>query len=172
MREPIEHLYFNWLCAKVLPGSGSAYHKLMVILHKTEFVWVVPADRHRASEGIYLREDFLSESGLESELAWREEPCSMLELLIGFAKRASFQTGASVKTWFWDFMENLNLIEYRQVSKKDRLVIADILDSFIWRQYDPSGRGGLFPLDSTPNDQRNVEIWYQFAEYVLEHSLI
>ena len=172
MGEPIENLYFNWLCAKVLDSGSSAYEQLMVVLHKTEFVWFVPEDRRRASEGRYLREDFLRETNLEPELPWYEEPCSMLELLVAFAKRAAFQNEAPVQEWFWEFMHNLGLDEFRRVSDADLPVIEDIIDTFIWRQYEPNGVGGILPVYSSPNDQRKVELWYQLAEFITERGLL
>ena len=172
MGEPIENLYFNWLCAKVLDGGGgSSYIDLLVILHRTEFVWVVPADRHRISEGKDLRDNFLTESRMEEDPQWEMEPCSVLEMLVAFCNRLSFQTGAPPKSWFWELMTNLELNEYVRVSNRDQKVIDDILYSFIWRQYDPDGRGGLFPLGRTQNDQRKIEVWYQFAEYATERGL-
>jgi hypothetical protein len=172
MRAPFDELYFNWLCAKVLkPGRGSTYIDFLAILHRTEFVNVVYLDRHRTSEGIDLRLDFRDECDIALEPDYRDEPCSVLELLIAFAKRLEFQTRQPVRRWFWEFMENLNLTGYTQVSAEDEVVIMDILDTWIWRQYEPNGQGGLFPLMETPNDQRKVELWYQFAEYAKERRL-
>jgi len=171
MVEPIENEYFNWLCAKVLDSSTNNHYTLLGILHRTEFVWVVPADKHRAQDGIELRTYFLNETGVESDPLWKGGPCSVLEFLIAFANRASFQTDIPVKEWFWEFMNNLKLDEFRQVSDDDVYVIEDILYTFIWRQYEPNGYGGLFPLNETRNDQRKIEVWYQFSEYVHERGL-
>lgn len=171
MREPIENEYFNWLCAKVLEVGANNFYDLLRILHTTEFVWVVPADRHRARDGVELREDFAMEVGIERDLEWEMAPCSMLEFFIAFAKRASFQTDMPVKDWFWEFLVNLKLDGYSRVFDSDRPVIEDILYNFIWRQYDPSGDGGMFPMMQTRNDQRKIEIWYQFSEYVQDRGL-
>jgi len=171
MGADIENLYFNWLCAKVLEIEVRNYYDLMIILHRTEFVWVVPADSHRAEDGIELRIDFLRETQIERDNVWESEPCSVFEMLVAFAKRSEFQTDIPLRTWFWEFMNNLKLDEFRQVSKRDSYVIEDILYTFIWRQYDPSGDGGLFPISRTQNDQRKIEIWYQWSEYVIDRGL-
>ena len=171
MGEPIENLYFNWLCAKVLDHEVRNYHELMRILHRTEFVWVIPSDQNRAADGVELRTDFLRESRVERDLAWESEPCSMLEFLIALAKRAEFQTDIPMKTWFWEFMNNLRLDEYRHITGRERYIVEDILHAFIWRQYDPSGYGGLFPISRTHNDQRQIEVWYQLAEYLKDRGL-
>jgi len=171
MNEPIENNYFNWLCTKVLERGNSNYADLLVILHKTEFVWVVPADRNRAQDGIELRTNFEREMRLGHDIEFENMPCSVLEMMVAFAKRASFQTYIPTKKWLWEFISNLKLDEFRRVSDQDIHLIDDILYSFIWRQYDSNGYGGMFPMCSPKKDQRKVEIWYQFAEYVHEHGL-
>lgn len=170
MDEPIEGLYFNWLCAKVLSVEIPIYYELMRILYGTEFVWLVPGDQNRADDGLELREDFLRETTLYSDPEWFNSECSILEVLIAFAKRARFQTGTPTKEWFWEFLTNLGLDEFRQVSKTDRLVIDDILHDFVWRTYNSNGHGGIFPLRWPKHDQREVEIWYQFTDYLIDQG--
>jgi hypothetical protein len=172
MDEPIEEAYFNWLCAKVLSPYINNYHDLMRILHRTEFVWFVPGDRNRKEDGVELREHFLNETRFEGSSDWRNELCSVLEVLIAFANRASFQIDIPPSDCFWLFMENLNLKEYRQIAPTELSIIEEILYDFIWRTYDSHGCGGLFPLDEPEEDQRDVEIWYQFCAWVDEKALI
>jgi hypothetical protein len=69
-------------------------------------------------------------------------------------------------------MTNLGLEEYRHVARSDRRVIEDILDIFVERKYDPNGYGGLFPLRCPKHDQREIEIWYQFNEYLEDQGLM
>lgn len=164
MTEPIEGLYFNWLCAKVVDSNLD--RNLMVILYRTEFVWIIPGDQNRAEDGLELRQEFLTETRNEIEDEWEREPCSVLEFLIAFAKRASFQMETPVKDWFWIFLENLGLSDFRHQTIIDKRRVEHILHDFIWRQYDHRGFGGLFPLPHTRNDQRDVEVWYQFQEWV------
>ncbi len=172
MSEPIDYEYFGWLCAKVSSPHTRVYDDLMRILFQTEFVWVVPGDRNRAEDGLELKEHFLNETKCEQDPLWFNEPCSIFEFLIAFAQRASFQTDTPVSDWFWTFIKNLDLIDYQHVSKEDALVIEEILYSFIWRTYEINGAGGLFPLDDPKEDQRKVEIWYEFCAWVDEKELI
>lgn len=176
MGEPIEIKYFNWLCTKVLEKNKQEYRALMEILFETEFVWVVPADKHRVADGLELRynyiRDNISKRDRVREHTLEEIPCSVLEVLLAFAKRANFQTDIPVKTWFWEFMTNLGLDKYNQVSRRDEEEIEEILYTFIWRIYEPDGTGGIFPMSQTHNDQREIEIWYQFAEYIDERGLL
>lgn len=172
MSEPIEMLYFDWLCAKVLERNGERYQSLMKILFRTEFIWVVSADRHRVSDGLELREDFRLDKELGNHAEFENMPCSVLEVLISFADRASFQTGKSARKWFWIFITNLALDPFEEVHDNDVPLIEEILYTFIWRIYPPNGEGGLFPMHQTRNDQREIEIWYQFCEYVEDRGLL
>lgn len=172
MEEPIEELYFNWLCAKVLDVNVPIYLDLMRILYRTEFVWKIHADSNRYEDGLELRDDFVRVSGFYREDTWYHEPCSVLEMLIAFAQRAHFQTDRPVRDWFWEFIQNLGLDEFRQVSEEDRPIIDDILHDFVWRTYEPNGHGGMFPMRWPKEDQREVEIWHQFFEYLDEQGLL
>ena len=77
-----------------------------------------------------------------------------------------------VSKWFWEIMANLKLDEYRRVSHSDAREIEEILYNFIWRLYESDGLGGMFPIREPQRDQREVEIWYQFSEYLIERGLV
>lgn len=172
MREPIESEYFNWLCAKVVETRTPIYGDLLRILYETEFTWIVPGDKNRAEDGVELRVDFLRASDWAMDASWLNQPCSVFEAIFAFANRASFQTDTPAKDWFWEFITNLDLGEYRQVSAIDQVRIEDILQTFIWRTYDESGYGGMFPLRWPKRDQRKEELWYQFCDYLDDRGLI
>lgn len=170
MNEPIENDYFNWLCAKVL-GESREYSQLMEILFGTEFIWIIPADEHRVEDALELRHDFLRMRSIKKH-SLDAIPISVLEVFITFADRASFQTDRPAKDWFWEFLSNLGLDQFRYISESDVPVIEDVLHTFTWRIYEPNGYGGMFPMDHTHNDQREIEIWYQFCEYVTSKGLV
>jgi hypothetical protein len=172
MEEPIESEYFNWLCDLVLESNEIGYNDLLVILHRTEFVWIIPKDRNRADEGVELREYFLRDHPALMNCPWEWQGCSVLEMLIGLAKRAEFQTDIPLKVWFWEFITNLRLEEFRRGANSHASIIDDILYAFIWRQYEPSGYGGIFPISRTNKDQRKQELWYQFCEYVEDRGIL
>lgn len=171
MEEPIEESYFNWLCAKVL-SNHSNHLALMRILMQTEFAWVILGDKNRAEDGLELREYFLTETGLDPEQGFFDPVCSLLEMFIAFSDRASFQTEIHPKDWFWTFMRNLGLDEFSRVTGSDSSKIDDILHTFTWRTYDPDGHGGMFPLRSPMRNQKEVEIWYQFCDYLVDQGLL
>lgn len=173
MSEPIEESYFNWLCAKVKKSPFPLYLDLFKILYRTEFIGLMPGDENRAEDGKELREDFIRETQCGSIFDWDPLGCSVLEMLVAFSNRAWFLTEKPSTDWFWIFVENLRLSEYRHpISNKDaQMIEQEILYDFIWRMYKANGDGGLFPMRWPQTDQRSVEIWYQFCEYVDEEGL-
>lgn len=171
MDEPIDNLYFDWLCAKVIE-PGPNYLELFRILHSHIFPDVNRLDENRVADAKELRETFLEEWSLVAPPGWLTDNCSVFEILIAFSERAAFQIEMSTQEWFWQFITNLRLDDYRRVTASDKYVIYDILDSFVLRKYRPNGDGGLFPLRRPQRDQREVEIWYQFCDYVDDNGLL
>jgi hypothetical protein len=174
VNEPIEDVYFDWLCAKVRQDNTPNYLELFRILHSHIFTPVVREDENRVEDAKELREYFLSETGLYPEVGpgWVNQECSVLEVLIAFSGIAEFEIEMSAREWFWQFITNLRLEDYRRASFSDREAICDILDRFVMRDYEPNGDGGLFPLRRPKRDQREVEIWYQFCDYVDDNGLL
>lgn len=173
MTEPIESTYFNWLVAKVMrlenPTPSLTFWKLLEQLHKTEFVWLVPNDDNRVQDGLDLRPEYLREAHLDEDLLFNGLGCSVLEMLIAFARRIEFDTDEPLSDWFWIFIEHLGLSQYNDAAF-DELIVTDILTVFIWRTYGPDGVGGMFPIRHPKHDQRKVEIWYQFCEWAAEQQ--
>jgi hypothetical protein len=176
MEEPLDEVYFNWLYTKVasveVPTPSLTYYTLLGALHSTEFVWLVTGDDNRASDGLELRREFYREyeAAYHETLPWMNIGCSVLEMLISFARRAEFQTDIPTRDWFWVFLENLQLADLNDAQQDVNLICAEIMDQFLWRTYRSSGEGGMFPLRYSANDQRKVEIWYQFCEYLVDQE--
>lgn len=175
MDEPIEELYFNWLYSKVayadVPTPSTSYWTLLRDLHATEFVWLIPGDENRAQDGLDIRMQFLTQSHLDQDPPWSDIGCSVLEMLIAFARRADWQIELGEREWFWVFLSNLGLDELNDASGNITQQVSEITDRLVWRTYSREGRGGMFPLKRTKNDQRKVEIWYQFCEYLVDQDL-
>jgi hypothetical protein len=174
MNEPLENLYFNWLCAKVIRLENStpslSYDTLLRTLHNTEFVWLITADQNRAEDGVELRIEFLLEADIPDHPEWRKLGCSLLEMLIAFSRRAKFMTDIPADEWFWMFIGNLGLLGCNDASGVTPEEISEVLLRLIWRQYEFNGRGGLFPIERPSHDQTKVEIWYQFCEYLVDQE--
>lgn len=168
--------YLDWLYKNIGPlrnrNPARSYWMLACALFRKEFVWQVPNDDNRVEDGRELRDIFLAEMGLEGDHVWLEEGCSMLEMLIALSRRLDFETEDTAFEWFWILCDNLELRPYVDETFSDdfNVDVDLILDRVIERTYKTNGRGGLFPLQYPNGDQREVEIWYQMAAYLMEND--
>lgn len=172
MSQPLDESYFQWLCDQVgaleAKDPSRTYWRLLKLLFTKEFVWVVANDGNRIEDGKELRYEFVDQSGLNDvDQHWMQLGCSMLELMIGLSRRLAFEAEGEPRDWFWTLAWNAGLVSHNDSHCNDRMV-GDILDRIIWRTYHSNGRGGFFPLQRPPHDQRKVELWYQLNAYIIE----
>lgn len=174
MDEPIEEVYFNWLYSKVasvdVPTPSNSYWTLLRDLHTTPFVWMVQGDDNRREDGLDVRREFHNQFHVDRNDPWMNIECSVLEMLIAFSRVAEFNSDLSARDWFWIFMRNLGLDELSDACCDITRQVSEVMDIFIWRTYRRNGRGGLFPIKRPEHDQRQVEIWYQFCEYLIDQE--
>lgn len=173
MDGPLDELYLSWLYSQVddhrVTDPSRTHWRLFTQLYKKEFVWFIPNDDNRIADGTALRYEFVDQSGLgDVDIGWIHLGCSMLELLIGLARRLSFEAGREPSDWFWNLLHNLGIDHFNDRETRGDGYIDEVLDRVIWRTYEPNGNGGLFPLRYPSKDQRDVELWYQLNAYVLE----
>lgn len=168
----LDDRYLTWLYGQVAEvktrKSSKTYWDLLRQLYCTEFAWFVPNDDNRAEDGRELRFEWASVEDVELPDHWLRLGCSFLEMLIGLARRLEFQTDESCEHWFWQLINNMGLLGCHDRSNFGEQDVEERTSSVIWRTYDYDGNGGLFPLRSASRDQRQVEIWYQFCEYLLQ----
>lgn len=177
----INQRYFEWLCDLVHVDQGDkTWWILMRDLHAKVFYSLVPHDENRAWDGLELREDFMKELWYP-KYAEIEGECSVLEMLIGLARRIDFETSDPYSEnqtdrtvyWFWEMIDNLGLMPFDDESYIDNggmHFVYGILKRLVNRKYKRNGSGGLFPLEHPRKDQREVEIWYQMSAYLLERE--
>lgn len=175
--------YFEWLCEMVhVDQIDRSYWILMRDLHNKKFVSFIPHDENRAYDGLELREDYLREIWY-SKYEEIEGECSVLEMLIGLARRIDYETtdpydnDTTDKTvyWFWEMIDNLGLLQFDDesyVELNGTHYVNSIIDVFVKRKYKRNGLGGLFPLEKSHKDQRRIEIWYQMSAYLNEHQAV
>lgn len=172
MNEQVESAYFNWLAHFFVDtrnhDQSVSFWNLFRILHGTEFVWILPMDENRADDGKDLRKQFILLSGVKDDPEWRDMPCSMLEMLVAFARRCEEATEVPARDWFWEMLRNLGLSELSDAVEIEPQDVAWILEQFMAREFDDHGNGGMFPLNTPKRDQRNVDIWYQFCDYLAD----
>lgn len=176
--EELDEQYLDWLYTQIAPVRTRArahnWRRLCEQFYGTIFVAIVPHDENRIADGRDLRYEFLAErEDLQGDLDWMRSPCSMLELFIILARLLAFEMDDAPIVWFWHLVEGLGLKqfndrEYYEHPDHVEEVVSSILDRVIWRNYEPNGRGGLFPLRNPDRDQRKVELWYQLNAYLLE----
>jgi hypothetical protein len=166
--------YLTWLysqVAEVRPRKSSrTYWYLLRQLYSTEFAWLIPNDDNRAEDGQALRSEWASQQDTTVDGEWLSLGCSFLEMLIGVSRRLEFEAGGEASSWFWHLIENMGLLGFNDRSKFSPEHVEDRTSAVIWRTYDYSGNGGLFPLRDATQDQRRVEIWYQLSEYLLQDA--
>lgn len=182
--KPLDELYLEWLYSQVarveVRNLARSYWRLLNILYKTEFVWLIANDDNRMEDGRDLRLEFVKECEIDTpDDDWMHIGCSMLEMCISLSRRLSFEDEEEHDTtvdWFWHLMANIGVrvfTDQELQSDQDEAYVVHILEEVIWRTYQSNGRGGLFPLRNPHEDQRNVELWYQLSSYLMEgHSAL
>lgn len=175
MSPTLDDRYFEWLYSQIGAvrnrNPARSYWKFARQLYVKEFVWLIPNDDNRMEDGKELRYEFLNERGIDrADPEWMSLGCSVLEMLIALARRASFETDEAPGEWFWRFIINMGIFGHTDDHYSDATTreVDDAIDVFMFRNYSPSGKGGLFPLTHAAEDQRRVELWYQLAAYLQE----
>lgn len=164
MSDSVTEVYLGWLGSQVLSDNGKCYDHLLRILLDKEFVWLIPNDDNRIADGLEVRQEHESETGVRFE-----GYCSVLEVIIGLSRRLEFMAGGDAPGWAWQLLCNLGLHKYANpLGPRKTIRVDEILEILVWRNYEPDGQGGFFPLAWPDADQRKVEIWYQLAAYVEE----
>lgn len=176
MTRDLDKEYYLWLCSFTRTRNKSTrtiktYNKLLEILHYQEFIPLVPHDENRVEDGLGLRWRFSRERGVNYD---PEDRCSVLEMMIALALRCEEQImedpdiGNRTSHWFWLMVRNLGLFKYSddKFTSRTTKIIEDKIDTFINREYNDNGKGGLFIIENCRHDLRKVEIWYQMCWYL------
>ncbi len=165
--DEVRNDYFEWLYDKVCTG-GVSYRKLLMCLHNIEFTFTIPNDVNRASDGVDLRYRFSQCKEVHDVLYG---PCSVLEMMVALAIRCEetimddTRYGNRTGQWFWGMMSTLG-INLMVDDIFDRESVEDKIYRFLDREYEPDGRGGLFYINDSYDDLRDVEIWTQLCWYL------
>lgn len=175
----LNNRYFRWMCQLVSDPRylrGRSYHKLLRHLHSVNFIYSIPMDGNREADGIDLRYRFgyghsYSDSYIASYLD--DRPCSVLEMMIALAIRCEENImtdpdiGNRTSKWFWGMVDNLGLA-CMDDTNYDRDYVEEVIERFLNRDYEANGAGGLFTVEHSKYDLRNVEIWNQMCWYLDE----
>ena len=176
--------YFVWLCG-LMDISLEQYSELFYILYDTDFVWIIPTDSDRADDGLELRRKYYEHDIEEDWIMFIDDGCSVLEALIGIARRMNFllesdETSDMSRVWFWDMIRNLGLARFKnsvlldyesKPNEREAEKVIDILNRWMTREFEPDGTGSIFPLKDPATDQRNETINMQMNLYVQANYL-
>ena len=170
----VNDLYFEWMIRKINAGKFPqelSYRKLLTFLHNVEFVWTIPLDENRASDGIDLRYRFAYENpDIYDAECYIYGPCSILEMMVALSIRCEDfmddpEIGDRTSQWFWSMIANLGLSS--MIDKNfDQEYAEEVVLRFLNREYEPDGIGGLFNVRHRSCDVRDVEIWKQLCWYL------
>ena len=170
--------YFQWLCSIVQADEPDhSYLILMKILHNQPFYSSILLDENRGKDGIFLTRIQYADQNPRSKISM-DAPCTVLEMMIGLAFRMNdiLEDDTSedrTPVCFWSMIQNLGLEDYTDDRYADdpffEINVHRILRVFLDREYTKSGKGSLFPLKKSRQDQRNTEIWYQLHAYLREN---
>lgn len=173
MTKRLDEEYVEWLYAQVanpnLKNPRKTFWSLFQLLYNIEFDWSVPHDDNRVEDGRQLRCEFLDEEDIPGGDGWAADPgCSFLEMLMALSRRLSDAADGEPVDWFWHFLATIGLEDVSDASRYNEELVRGVVERVVNRDYDYSGRGGLFPLRNPASDQREVELWYQMNAYILE----
>ena len=169
--------YFDWMCQLIYSDKYSRYasfRMLFMHLHSIEFTYILEMDSNRASDGHDLRYRFGYERGYEYstiDRCFNGKPCTVFEMMVALAMRCEEtimydpDNGNRIDRWFWVMIESLGLAGMDD-NHYDETYVNRVINTFLNRQYDRSGRGGLFTLNLRGQDMRKIDIWYQMNWYI------
>lgn len=175
LKDRISNDYFEWIYNLVCGERFSeklSYKKLLMHLHNTDFIYLIPKDGNRAQDGIDLRYRFAYEyTDIEDADSYLKSPCSVLEMMVALAVRCEETImddptkGDRTGQWFWNMIVSLGFGGMSD-DRYDRFFVDKTLDRFLSRKYEPNGKGGLFTIRNPKRDMRRIEIWYQLCDYL------
>ena len=176
MYDPIVKDYILWLGEKVKldeKDKCGGYYFLIKALYKKEFYWTNDMDENRSDEGKALRDIFAEDCGLDDVPDEINGACTVLEMMIGLSKRWNGEVSLTEEEdnsdeYFWQMIHNLGL-EGCTDDNFDPDMVREKLDILLDRDYPDNGKGSLFPLERSKESQKNIEIWYQLQNYLMEN---
>lgn len=176
--------YFDWLRSEAFSARGNRreYEGVLRLMHDIPFYWTHWSDENRAGDALVFRQsDFL---GFQSDLEgldqiwlgqWAMAAPSVLEVLLGMARRWSHYFQGSVPYYFGHMFRNLELDRHpgRLLPAPSANAVRLKLDNWMSRQFQPNGQGSPFPVNDPMalgiTDMRQLDIWGCMNAYSAEH---
>lgn len=177
MPKNIDYDYYVWLTNEIDVHNSKSYFDLFERMHNLEFVWTIPNDDNRVSDGLDLRHEFINMVNEHIDLddasvdQLQLGGATVLEVLVALSRRVAFIASGNghAPQWAWTLLKNLGLQRFSDPLTLDKAnKVDDILNNLVWRNYHTDGVGGFFPLQNPETDQTKIEIWHQLNAYVTE----
>lgn len=176
--------YFELLYQKATQSRFNpeiSFHRMLYFLHSTEFTWTLENDANRADDGLKLRYRILTS---HPELmknpnlciySFTFNTCSVLELILSLAERmeqilASFDLGDRTLQWVWNMLTSIGIATVSDDIYHEPYVKMQVTN-MLNRNYEFTGKGGLFYIPTTTIDLRTLPIWDQVNMFVTHLSL-
>lgn len=167
-------IYIDWLVNLVNVMVYRDYTDLLYMLSEIEFYPLINYDEDRGDDGIALRELWSSVTDIQSDLDFGG--ASVLEVLIGIAKRIEFQLFGShyIDEWdyvkvFWDMIWNLGLEDFSGTLSCDTFDEVDrIVTLWLNREYFRHKKGNIFIIRNDNRNMQKLNIWTQMTLYIRE----
>jgi hypothetical protein len=179
----LEDEYFEYLLKEINPeGLREEQVYVCSLLHNCIFQRRVGLDINRADDGRVRRNHFLYEEKIdlspEEQDEFFEYECTWLEMLVALSDRFSYSYGGSPYGRFLEVTSNMGLdplyqpVGYRskRMEEFDQGLVRVATSRVDNNHFDRRGRGGLFPLSHAYRDQREVELWLQMNDYIMDRE--
>ena len=176
--------YFSWLQEDAFSDESERkqYVGVLRTLHDIPFYWTLWSDENRAGDAVSFRNsDFLGfQEGLnkmdQEWLAnWSLASPTVLEVLLGIARRWNFYFEGPVPMYFGHLFLNLGLDRFpgRVLPAQAQETVRAKMDEWMSRQFGEDGKGSPFPVNDRLAlhvlDMRLLDIWAQMNAYSAEH---
>jgi len=178
----LEETYFDWLRSDAFSERTERreYEGILRVLHDIPFYWIIWLDENRSGDALSFRQnDFLGfQTNLESLdqhwlQEWSEQTPSVLEVMLGMARRWHFYFEGSVPFYFAKMFLNMGFDRYpgRVLSPAAAEEVREKCAIWLSRQFNPNGDGSPFPIQHALDivDFTKVDMWAQMNAYSAEH---
>lgn len=154
--------YFGYLVSLIQKKNMNDVRvRIVKNLNNTPFIAHSSDDENRIVEALYERKRYSYDNPVTSD--FMAEPVSLFEIMVVLAGKCEAKTTEPMSSHFWYMVESM-LGEY-----SDKLFDDDILkaaNKVVNREYDASGRGGLFYVPNCKEDMSKLDLWVQLCRYV------
>lgn len=164
-----ERLYFDFLTDFVCSGREKVeFSKVLEQLFYKTFISYDELDDNLIYNSMELREKYSKSYIFDFD-------CTVLELMVYLSIEiedsimANNEYGDRTGLWFWSMMSSLGLNFYDNFNYNS-VEIDRILENFIEKRYEKSGKGGLFAVKNPSKNARNENIWSQAMNFVSEFA--